>query len=404
MGRRSTSGGVRAKNGRIEYDFEYQGKRYRPTVDITPTETNLRNARIQRKRIVNDIRNGTFVFAQEFPGFKYLSGTPNNVERPRFETVADLYLDSIRSEVAYSTYESYRKIIESFWKPRLGKKVIDEIKYSDITTELNNLPVGKKTRNNIVSIGRGVFNFAKHDHLIKESPADNLKTLKVQKPSPDPYTVQEAEALIAGISQDWGVYESNYVEFGFFTGARPSEIIALTWPDVDRLRGVIRVSKARVMARDKDTTKTAVERDVELNPRCRDVIERQWSLTGLQGTNVFGHDTGRPYHDLQVQWRRWSYTHKRLGIRLREPYQMRHTSVTWNLMIGKNLLWVAEMHGHSPAVMLKTYAKWLKESTEQDIEAIKRSMGFATNMPLEFPKIRMSAVKMAEREGFEPSE
>ena len=46
---------------------------------------------------------------------------------------------------------------------------------------------------------------------------------------------------------------------------------------------------------------------------------------------------------------------------------MRHTSVTWNLMIGNHVLWVAEQHGHSTEVMLKTYAKWLKGSTKDDI-------------------------------------
>lgn len=62
------------------------------------------------------------------------------------------------------------------------------------------------------------------------------------------------------------------------------------------------------------------------------------------------------YHDHQIPWKRWVFAHKKLGVRYREPYQMRHTSVTWNLMIGKNLLWVAQNHGHSAAVMLKAYA------------------------------------------------
>lgn len=49
---------------------------------------------------------------------------------------------------------------------------------------------------------------------------------------------------------------------------------------------------------------------------------------------------------------------------------MRHTAVSWNLMIGGNLLRVAEQHGHSAAVMLRVYAKWLTCATAGDIEAI----------------------------------
>jgi len=402
MGRRSKTGGVKAKGNRIEFSFSYQGKRYRPTLQIKPTETNLRNARIRLNRIANDIRNGTFVFAEEFPEYKFLDKTPG-VDRKTFREVSHLYLASIKSQVAYSTYESYRKILESFWIPRIGDKIIGDVRYSDLTKEMNNHPASPKTRNNIASVARGVFDFAVHDMIIPSSPAKHLKTLKVQTPPPDPYHIDEAEYLLAGLREDNGKWLGNYFEFSFFTGLRPSEAIALQWKDVDRHKGVIRVSKARVMARDKSTTKTSVEREVELNPRARAVLERQWCLTGLWGKHVFGHENGSPYHDLQVQWRRWEFTHKRIGVRYREPYQTRHSSVTWNLMIGKNLLWVSEQHGHSTNVMLRTYAKWLRGSDENTIEDIKKSMGFGTNKALEIEEIDMSSVKMAEREGFEPS-
>jgi len=146
-------------------------------------------------------------------------------------------------------------------------------------------------------------------------------------------------------------------------------------------RGTVRIERARVMGQDKDTTKTATVRDVELCPRALAVLVRRRAVSGLAGGAVFTRE-GQPWHDLQLQWRHWQFTHKRLKMRYREPYQMRHTSVTWNLMIGKNLLWVAEQHGHSAAVMLKTYAKWLKGSTDADVESIKRAMGLGTRMTL----------------------
>jgi hypothetical protein len=47
------------------------------------------------------------------------------------------------------------------------------------------------------------------------------------------------------------------------------------------------------------------------------------------------------------------FANKKLGSRYREPYKMRHASVTWNLHDRKHLLWFAQNHGHSAAVMLK---------------------------------------------------
>jgi hypothetical protein len=37
-------------------------------------------------------------------------------------------------------------------------------------------------------------------------------------------------------------------------------------------------------------------------------------------------------------------------------YSARHSSVNWNLMVGKNPLWVAMPHGYSVQTMLDTYA------------------------------------------------
>lgn len=48
--------------------------------------------------------------------------------------------------------------------------------------------------------------------------------------------------------------------------------------------------------------------------------------------------------------------------------------MTWQLMLGKNLLWVAKQHGRSVEVMLSMYAAWLDGATESDIHAIKEAM------------------------------
>ena len=46
-----------------------------------------------------------------------------------------------------------------------------------------------------------------------------------------------------------------------------------------------------------------------------------------------------------------------------KPYNARLSSVTWNLMLGRNFLWVAKMHGHGVQTMLETYAAWIEGST-----------------------------------------
>jgi len=396
------------KGDRIQLDFSYRGKRRRPTIDLPPTQANLKHARRQIEAIKGRIRNGTFSFAEEFPEYRFIGDVAAAKLQPTFDQVADQFLVSI-GDLEFATQESYRKILSSFWRSKIGSRAIADIRYGELAAIVGERPwSSNKTRNNIVSVARRVFQFAHADETIERDPTERLKSLRVQRTPPEPYSVDEVTALVAGLLKHWGGHAANYVEFGFFSGCRPSELIALLWEDVDLIGGTVRIDKARVMAKDKDRTKTAVAREIELGPRALDILRRQRELTGLKGGHVFTRDDGEPFNDLQIPWKHWRYTHKRLGLRYREPYQMRHTSVTWNLMIGKNLLWVAEQHGHSAAVMLKVYAKWMKGATEKDVEAIRVAMGFVTNLALaqrakESISLNPFGNVLAEREGFEPS-
>ena len=363
------------KGDRIQFDIRIGTKRYRPTIDMKPTQANLAYARKRHADIMSRIRNGVFDFAAEFPDYRFIDKVARK-NRPTFNEVADNWLGSI-GDKAFATRDGYRKILAAFWRPKYGEREIATIRYSELARAIGEHPWGSnKTRNNVLSVGCQVFGFAHADELIERDPTERLKSLKVQKGPPDPYNVEDAEAIIAAAHEHLCESDANYIEFNFFTGMRPSELIALNWSDVDLVAGTATVDKARVMGRDKDTTKTSVSRCVELCPRALDVLKRQKRLTFLAGENVFGHEDGSPYHDRQVPYKRWGFVHKKLTMRYREPYQMRHTSVTWNLMIEKNLLWVAANHGHSAAVMLKTYATWLKGTKPEDIEAIKRAMGY----------------------------
>jgi integrase len=76
--------------------------------------------------------------------------------------------------------------------------------------------VGKKTYNNNVSVLRRAFEHGYRDHPERHNPARSLKTLRMRRkdrPPVDPFSIDEAEALIAAIHQDWGEAQGNYDEF-----------------------------------------------------------------------------------------------------------------------------------------------------------------------------------------------
>jgi integrase len=193
--------------------------------------------------------------------------------------------------------------------------------------------------------------------------------------------MHDAETLIATIHRDWGEAQGNYDEFRFFTGLRPSEEIALVLSDLDLVNGVISVNKARVHGIDRCKTKTGEDRRVELCPRALSVLRRQLRLRSrlqaggkIHHEYVFFQDSGEPIRDLLCPALRWRQSLRSSKLRHRRPYVARHTSVSWNLMLGKNLLWVAKQHGHSIVTMLRTYAAWIEGAAEVDVAAIRRSM------------------------------
>jgi len=69
---------------------------------------------------------------------------------------------------------------------------------------------------------------------------------KKDRPPIDPFSIQDAETLIAALHRDWGEAQGNYDEFRLFTGLRPSEQIALVVTDYDAAHGVLSITKARV--------------------------------------------------------------------------------------------------------------------------------------------------------------
>ncbi len=132
---------------------------------------------------------------------------------------------------------------------------------------------------------------------------------------------------------------------------------------------------------------------MQLSPRALLVLKRQLALRErliaarlIHHDHVFVYATGEPMRDLQVATIRWRKTLLSLKVRYRRPYTARHSSVSWNLMLGKNVLWVAKQHGHSIITMLRIYAAWTEGAVEADVAAIERSMMLTRTRPRDRPR------------------
>jgi hypothetical protein len=100
-----------------------------------------------------------------------------------------------------------------------------------------------------------------------------------------------------------------------------------------------------------------------------DALQRQKVHTYLQGEHVF-HDpkTGEPWKYQTITDVRsfWKMTLKRLGIRYRRPYNMRHTYATLGVMSGARPAFLATQLGHSLRVFFEVYAKWINSKDDRE--------------------------------------
>lgn len=367
MGRRSDTPGVEARPGGLRVYFRFQGRLCREPLALADTPANLKYA-VRLVAGINDrIRHGTFDYAATFPNSK-------NITRPDSTLAAyiELWL-GLQAHLAPSTRHGYRSGLAAL--SRLAHLPIASIKASQLgQTLLEQDWKNQKTRNNALTPIRGVFELARRDGLIQANPADELRFAKVQRPEPDPLTLEELDAVLAWLGQHRHEQTLNYFEFAFFSGMRTSELLGLEWGDIDWRRNEARVLRAVVEGELKESTKTAQGRNVELADRALAALRRQKAFTFMAGpgARVF-HDpiTGQPYVDDKPPRLQWTAALRALGMRHRAAYQTRHTYASLALMHGANAAWVAKQLGHaSPMMTFRAYARWI-EGADKGAEIAK---------------------------------
>lgn len=377
------------------------GVRHRKTYKVggrqmKPTGPNVNAADKLVTKIRGEIRLGHFNMAMHFPDDAAVLAEKAEAEA-RTRTVAQ-QLDHWKSTalLANSTSLGYNSAVK-FWKsapavvpgvgedwkdmPRFGDLKIDALLLSHLKAAVTSKAHRRsKTVNNYLSVFKLAMDAALDDKLIEEYPA----TAKVWRESdqvedPDPFDLGEMDAIVSEFRRNQPEQVANFTEFWFLTGLRTSEIQGLRWPSVDFRKGLIRIHEVRVRGEYKATTKTKKARLVKLTRRALETLQLQKKHTFLANEHVF-HD---PRFDTawgdELPFRRtfWTPVLKKLGIRYRRPYQMRHTNASMRLTAGQTVGYAAAQMGHSVEMFVRRYARWvdgLHNQREDDkLEALLNS-------------------------------
>ncbi len=404
MGRKGN--GVEVHGNAIRLSFTFKRKRERKLLKLDdqpmlPTAANMKYAQRIAQEIRDRIRHGTFSMAEYFPENEATKNKPtkSRVSDPlTVKSWLDKWLNT--KSIEDSTKKGYESIIK-FWntaaiadtekKTVVGTLALRALKSSHLLTAIaQRADVSGKTINNHMSIMRQALDLAVADGVISKNPADQVPLAKHQKPPPDPFSLEEAEAIIADMAKHYPEPIYNMVEAWFFTGLRTSEVCGQRWPNVDLHSKTLTVREVIVRGKQKKRTKTHVVREVQLNSYALRAINRQAKHSRILGEHVWlNPQDGEPWLDEQ-----WDFWHdywvpclERLNIRYRRPYNMRHTYATMMLMAGMAPAYCAKQLGHSVEVFLRTYAKWL-DGAQNDLEMarLESSLSVRANLPQICPK------------------
>lgn len=333
--------------GKLQIRYTVDGERFEETLDLPDTRSGVADAvRIRKARIEARIY-----------------GT--SIQERDFWEVAQAYLTNLKEEVELATYNGYRDSLNNYWKPLAGKDMATLTTAHVIALDDSIEWQHPKTRANALTPLRGTFEYARSRGWIQHNPAEALKGKK-SKGDPDPYTEEERDLLLTHLDS---TLAGEYYRIAFGTGARTSELLALTWAAYDG--SSLYIDRARVRGRDKGTKTENSRRRVLLHPEIVEVLNGM--VRPIQGGHIICNQYGRPYQSGYHLNKWFRKAHKATGVRYRTgPNPWRHTYASIALSDGVKPMLVARQLGDRLDTVLSRYAKYVPREDDM-AEILKMS-------------------------------
>ncbi|WP_333640492.1 tyrosine-type recombinase/integrase [Acinetobacter johnsonii] len=355
--------GVRIRNGSIQINFKRNKQAYIITLPHPPTAEGITAAAKIREQLIikaewNILTDKDIAEAKGNPIDDKSIIVGSGV---LFQEAAQKYLKQCESNM--DTKKGYKNILEKHWMPHLALVPLHEITSDDIKEIIIEADFQTaKTLNNCLIPLRGVFSTALENKYISENPVQFIKNKKVQVDVPDPFSRAEMNVLLSWLDknlEDKDHFYYWYYEMAFWSGCRPSELIALRWSDIDWFNGTMRINKSRVRGHEKNVTKTHTVREVYLNERSTHALKAIKDLKLSSDYIMICPETNAPFFNEKPPRLRIIEAMKSCMIRHRPAYNARHTYATMMLMDGLNPVFVSNQMGHSLQMMMKRYVKWM---------------------------------------------
>ncbi|HKC06304.1 MAG TPA: site-specific integrase [Methylomirabilota bacterium] len=309
---------------------------------------------------------------------------PDERHAPNFEAFATTWIDEGRAGWKQSTLAQYQQVLKSQLGPVFGAlrvSAITDSRIRQLITSLHDAGLSARRINLALLVLKMIVRTAVRRRYLREDPTETVRSLREPKTEVDPLDPEEVTAFLAVCPAWW----RPYFTVAFWTGARPNELAALRWGDVDGSRGIVRIRAGRYRGKEGPPKTASSVRDIDLLPPVVDALKAQKAqqaaerLKAGRGAPEPGQDyvfTGPEGGLLNVNALRdriWYPTLTKAALRRRIMYQTRHTFASNALAAGDAPSWVAATLGHaSPEMLFSVYARYIPNRTRRDGSALLR--------------------------------
>ena len=200
------------------------------------------------------------------------------------ETVSELVTHYRKHELteekkAYATIEANTLYLANHIVPKWGTSYLQDVRTVDVELWLHTLTFAPGTRSKIRNIMSALFNHAIRHEWMDRNPITKVRASAKRLREPDVLSPAEIAALIAVLD----LRERAMVMLAGSTGLRRSELVALTWADIDLELMQVNVRRSCVRNHFGDTKTEASRKPVPLHPsvvKCLDLWRKESPYPG----------------------------------------------------------------------------------------------------------------------------
>ena len=395
---------------RVYIGKDVNGKKITESTTFTPTKKTP-------KAIEKEVQEFASNYEKQVKEGKILSGEKLTLA----DIVEEWKQDQTFKDLTKSVQESYIDILERRIFPHIGHLKIAKITPLHIQKIYNTMETEGKAPKTIKRTNtalNSVLKYAYRMNIIQENPCDRIRLPKNKTDTDLHYfTLDQANRFLNSLSKEYTIEHPEvirkngrripaytetvttpfqYVPFFYlaiYGGFRRSEIVALTWNDIDFKNRTVSITKAITKTKEgqfiKETKTVAGNREIMLPTQCFEVL-KEWKLKQMELAFSMGEswkgETGRnfdrnfifiqlengtrmdvdtPTHKFKKAIENYNSTctKEEEKLPLIHLHDLRHTSATLLLANHVDIETVSHRLGHSkPSITLDVYGHWMEET------------------------------------------